>query len=413
MALPESQVPTVVALGAALSANKGAASMLHALVDQIDEVAPHVRVVSLSTFPTEDREVNTKERLEIGSLTPRQILFPVLPLALLVWLVRKLGGSGRWLAGLHPSTRAIKDATVVADLAGISFVDGRGFPTLAYNVLMTGIPLLLGTRVVKCSQALGPFQQPLNRMAARWVLPRLERVVARGSQTEEHLAMLGLENAEPGADYAFLMEMSEDRVRAAEDIVPHTDYVVVSPSSVVKALAAKAGLDYIEIMVDVVNGLVERTGQHVVILAHSARPGRPEGRLNDIPVCVEIHQRVADPQAVTLIAESLDPEVLRAIISRASCVVTSRFHAMISALATATPVLVVGWSHKYAEVMEEFGLARFVIDYAASGADGVISGAQDLIANRGSYVEQIEQALPSVRESARVSTMALRSAIHD
>ena len=37
-------------------------------------------------------------------------------------------------------------------------------------------------------------------------------------------------------------------------------------------------------------------------------------------------------------------------------IVTSRFHAMISALVERTPLLVVGWSHKYGEVLAQFGL---------------------------------------------------------
>lgn len=382
--------------------------MLYALVDRIDDVAPGARVVSLSTFPTDDRAVNTKDRLEIGSLTPRQIIVPVLPLAVLIWMVRKLGGSGRWLAGAHPSLSAILKADVVADLAGISFVDGRGVPTLGYNILMTGIPLLLGTPVVKCSQALGPFRERFNRLAAKLVLPRLSRVVARGQQTERHLADLGLTNAVPGADFAFLMTVDDKAVARARSFVPDGPYVVVSPSSVVRSLATRAGVDYVDMVSEVIDRIVEETGSEVVVIAHSARPGHHEGRLNDIPVCTEVVQRASRSESITLLADAFDPDVLRAIIGGASVVVTSRFHAMISALATTTPVLVVGWSHKYLEVMGEFGMSEFVIDYAESGADGIVSAVESLLRDRPSHVSRIADSLPAVEESATASVTALR-----
>ena len=97
--------------------------MLQALVDNIDDVLTGARVVSLSTYPGQDRAENRNDRLDIVSFTPRQMIFPVLPLALLIFLMRHLGGKGLRLA-LTPSLRA--SASVVADLAGISYADGRG-----------------------------------------------------------------------------------------------------------------------------------------------------------------------------------------------------------------------------------------------------------------------------------------------
>ncbi len=123
--------PSVVVLGAALSANKGAASMLVALVDHIEEILPGGQVRSLSTYPERDREVNRSRRLEIISYTPLAMLLVNLPLALLIRLSRLLGLRGRVFARTR-ALRSMMDAAVVADLAGISFSDGRGVPTLVY-----------------------------------------------------------------------------------------------------------------------------------------------------------------------------------------------------------------------------------------------------------------------------------------
>ncbi len=48
---------------------------------------------------------------------------------------------------------------------------------------------------------------------------------------------------------------------------------------------------------------------------------------------------------------------------------TSRFHAMIAGLCLAIPTVVVGWSHKYEEVLAEFQLERFAFSFDSEGLD--------------------------------------------
>lgn len=400
----------MTAVGAALSANKGAAAMLQALVDNIDSVIPGGRVESLSTYPNADRAENRNPNLEIISLTPREMIFPILPLALLIWLVRGLGGSGRALA-FNRSLRSLMDSAVVADLAGISFVDGRGLPTLVYNVLTTGIPLLVGARVIKCSQAMGPFGKTSTRVAARVVLPRVGVIVARGEETVEHLRDLGLENVVEGADLAFVMKTDESHRSAAHQSLEQLgdqSFLVVSPSSVVKGLCAARDIDYVRLMADTIEKTMDETGLGVAVVAHSARPGRREGRMNDIPVCREVYDAIPPTHGLLLIDDSLDPAVLREIIGQSRGLVASRFHAMISGLATTTPTVVVGWSHKYAEVMREFGLQDYVIPYSAFTSSDMAEMVARMVRDNDTIRSQIGAVLPQIEKSSMKSFEALR-----
>ena len=60
-------------------------------------------------------------------------------------------------------------------------------------------------------------------------------------------------------------------------------------------------------------------------------------------------------------------EEIREYIGRCRFLVASRFHAMIGALQRKVPVLLVGWSHKYKEVLDMFGLGSYAADYADLG----------------------------------------------
>lgn len=283
----------VVTLGAAFSANKGAASMLQALIDRLPQLVGPCEITVLTTYPRDDRAAKPNQDVRVVSLTPRELVFPVIPLAVLVWFSRLLGLSGSPFLRTR-SLKAIGEADVVADLAGISFSDGRGLPILAYNILMTGLPLLLGKPTVKCSQAIGPFEDTSTRWAARWILPRLEAVVARGSQTRVYLDSLDLDNVHSGDDLAFLMRVDDSAEKiAAQALDPVGDrrFVCVAPSAVVDEYCKQIGVDYEGLMGDFCDWLAQERGLGVALIAHSFRDTGRQSRMNDMPLCERLVER--------------------------------------------------------------------------------------------------------------------------
>lgn len=392
---------TVVLLGAAFSANKGAAAMLHAVLDRLPEhLGPcHFRVLTL--YPEVDRKAAAgREDVEIVPATPAGLALSLLlavPLAVL--RAARLSALARRLTPT-PALRALATADSAVDVAGISFVDGRGILLLAYNVCITGLPVLMGCPTVKAAQALGPFRQPANRLAARALLPHLRAVCARGTTTREHLEDLGLSNIVDASDLAFLLSQPEEAVERANELVVRNErpLVGINPSQVVANYASAVGIDYIGALTDFIRWL-HRQGWQVCLFPHALQPGKPASRMNDLPLCRQVHERVAD--VATLVDADLDPLALRAMVDRCDVLATSRFHAMVSALATATPVLVVGWSHKYVELLADFGLQGHVLAYDHVDADGLREAFGKLTAQQDDVAEEIKRVLPEVAVRAR------------
>ena len=91
---------------------------------------------------------------------------------------------------------------------------------------------------------------------------------------------------------------------------------------------------------------------------------------------------------------------------------TSRFHAMISALAERTPLLVIGWSHKYAEVLAPFGLADLALAYDdLTGAEAILDRTEKLLARRDELAIAIGERLPDAVAAAEVNFDALVMAL--
>jgi polysaccharide pyruvyl transferase WcaK-like protein len=92
---------------------------------------------------------------------------------------------------------------------------------------------------------------------------------------------------------------------------------------------------------------------------------------------------------------------LRRLVAGSRVLVTSRFHAMISGLATCTPTVVVGWSHKYREVLDDFGLAGLGMDSAVlADPTTVVDAVVDCAGRRDEIASTISAALPAVQEKS-------------
>lgn len=393
------QTIRIAIIGAAFSANKGAASMLVATIDEIRRTHPEIQFDVLTTYPEDDNLIVEDPKINIVSLTPVQLAGIAFPLGIFAALGSLFRIPRRFWART-PALRALCKADVVVDLAGISFVSGRGTLTLGYNVLMTGLPLLFGRPVVKGSQAMGPFTSPAVRFAARKVLPRLSQIAARGDITHEHLKELSLRNIIPGTDLAFLLEPTDQERKRATELTPEKEKTLIGvvPSQVVCNYSNRNEGTYVKDMILLIDTL-QNEGHQVILLPHSIQVDKPANKMNDLPLTQEIRSQTQTGPLVVDTDES--PGTLRAVIANCDLLITSRFHAMISSLATSTPTLVIGWSHKYREVLAQFDQNDAAIDYRDLTVEEVIRRCELLLSEKQSRSETISKHLPEVTNAAR------------
>jgi len=353
----------------------------------------------LTTYPDADASrIPAGADAAVVGLQPLRLALVEFPIACLALVARTLRIPLFWVRSR--GCRSMLDSSVVVDVAGISFADGRGFAIVVYNALMTGVPLLLGVPTVKAAQALGPFQSIPNKWLAPLVLRRVKTVCARGSRTREHLDSLGGVNAVDVADLAFSLDEAAGLPSAVSTALGSIDsnFIVVMPSAVVKGIFESTGGNYVSAMASLVTEIRSKTGRSVVIAPHSYRAGLPEGRMNDGPVCREVAEACVTDSQVLGLDSDLTAGELRHLVALGSVLVTSRFHAMISGLATSTPTVVVGWSHKYKEVLDDFGLSSLGLDSSALNNPSEIADVvARVLSTRDELSQQITAALPAVK----------------
>lgn len=396
--------PTRIAiLGLTVTGNKGAESMLLAIMHEMERrVGPCVFDL-LTVYPGEDRRQSLPPNLRVVAARPLTMLLLVLPLAVLLWPLLRI----RVVRGmLRPIGvfRALLDADLVIDASGVAFVHGRGLPILIYNLAVCLPPTILGRPTIKVAQALGPFRSFLNRTLGSWALRRVDRICARGEITGEHLAAIGLTNYEVCADTAFLMPVDDAARRTADECLPAAGSgrrrVGLSPSIVVDDYCRAHGIDYAGVLADFIRVLRTRSFD-VVLIPHSLRPESRKRMNNDGIVCRDVLARLGDDTTgVTLIDRELSAPALRAIIARMDFYLASRFHSMVSALASEVPTLLVGWSHKYREVMRMFELEAWALGYEELSPRRLAERFDALLAGEADVRAKLARRLPEVQRSA-------------
>jgi polysaccharide pyruvyl transferase WcaK-like protein len=400
-------------IAATISGNRGSEAMATTVIGRIREKYPDAVYNLFSYYPDADARLVNKPEIRIFSSTPVFLVCVLFPASLAAWCLKKTG-LGRLLRFFPEAVRELERSSVLVDLAGVSFMDGRA-KFLPFNILTIWPAMLLGVPVVKFSQALGPFSGTLVRLVSRFFLPRCSRIFARGSETERLLKGLGLGNVASAADTAFCHEIGDSVSRENGEYVADLErtlegwrregrkIVGLCPSSVVASKARNEGRNYPLFLYRLTDALVRR-GFSVLLFPNATRQASAKLRNNDIPVIEDAVRYFAvfssSGDNVRCAVRDINTDSIKRLIRLCDVTAVSRFHAMIASLLLGVPPVVMGWGHKYFEVMESFGLARFVFDYSKSDEEGLAEIIAEACAEREAIGLRIGERLPERRSSS-------------
>lgn len=369
---------------ATIIGNRGAEAMLCTAVGKVREQYPDTHFNIYSYYPNLDRNILKDNNITIYSHTPKNLVLRIFPYSLLLWCAKTIRLSA--LERMIPkSVTEMAAADVHLDVAGVSFIDGRE-KFLAFNILTILPSLLFGVPVVKLAQATGPYNNQLNALLAKMFLSRCARIFARGKKTLQHLTSLlpHSKNYELASDIAFLYKSEYSLSQENDNHVADITKIIsparkdgrtifgICPSSVVYKLDADA--TYIGTLIGIIEELVGKNG-FVVLFPNATLEDPTIFRNNDLAVIQKIDTELQKRglEHYTIVSQCINTNGIKSIIKRCDLALVSRFHAMIAALSLKVPVLVIGWSHKYKEIMEHFNQEDWVVDYKQSTAHELLS----------------------------------------
>ena len=403
-------------IGATIIGNRGAEAMLGTTIGRIKEKYPDSQFNIYSYYPNEDRKLTKNTDFVIHSATPLNLVAVLFPQSILLSLLFML--KINFLEVLFSkSVQDLADSDILIDLAGVSFMDGRA-KFLPFNILTIWPAMILKTPVVKFAQGLGTFNQIPTKIAAKCFLPRCKQIFARGEITFNHLNLLfsKQKNLQIAGDVAFSHKTGDSLVSENLSYVDDTrnkllkiknsgaSIIGFCPSSVVYAKSEKEGIDYIGTIVSSIKDLLTDDKLSILIFPNATREKNVDKlRNNDLPIIKKVADRLLsagiEKDRIVYISKDINTDGIKTLLDATDINVVSRFHAMIASLSLAKPVMVLGWSHKYLEVMKQFDLSEWVVDYKSQELD-LTKTIINMLSKKESLNCKIIKFLPAVKNES-------------
>jgi colanic acid/amylovoran biosynthesis protein len=308
-------------------ANKGALLMLEAVRAKLAETLPRARLAVPVSWAADDRLAHGLWATPGGEKLPRSIAFfdrAPTPLRARLGYLRE------------------EEIDVLLDASGFGYGDAWGHDKLAQRLAKRLDVWKTGSRkAVMLPQALGPFERPGMAETFGSALDRLDLVFVRDAASAAYVEAVapGRPNLRRAPDFTNLLHPALppalEALRGRSVVIPN--------EKLVSGKGDEVRCTYREFLKLAIERL-RSAGHDPVLLVHEGAKDRA--------LASEVAQTLAAPIQIVDHPSAL---VTKAIVSAAAVAVSSRFHGLVSALSAAVPSLSCGWSHKYRELMRDYG----------------------------------------------------------
>jgi polysaccharide pyruvyl transferase WcaK-like protein len=353
------------------SSNRGALLMIHAVLQAFRKrgIDAQFAVDPMENLYFEDRVkldvryiYSMVPRLTAGFARPIMESLTLFSDPLVRRVDQKLGGF---------FTRSECDALI--DISGFRYGDYWGVKPTCSLRRLSGFYSRQGKPVVLLPQMLGPFNNRSVRRAFSSALDCMALVYAR-----DH------------ASFAATKELTREgkKVRQAPDITialqkpleatPEATGIIV-PNSRVYISGEQSKSAYFDFLIKSYQA-ISKAKLKPRFLLHE------ESNADQIllkQLVAELHLDASECQA-----SPTCPLELSQIIASAQIVISSRYHACVTALSSGVPVLTVGWAHKYEGLHRDFEVPDWVMN-VSTATDGVLTWVQEVVSRREHYRQHL------------------------
>lgn len=364
--------------------NKGSAAMLISTLKIFRKLIPDGEFALASSYPEFDRERAKKCGLRIFEyqFTVKNILKPLISMA-----------------------SELVNTNVVVDLSGFAFSDKDRRKGMLIKGLTIIICKLFRKSVILYSQSLGPFNYKFTRLLCKVCLQRANVIVVRGGISRSHLHSLGItKNVYVYADSAFLLDtvpqkrlnemLDKENMRRRKGV--RKIGIAVNTRIYERTKGLRTDNQYVTVMAQLSDFLVENLNAEIVFVPYEITPRGYDDRF----VARIIFKNVRNKHRIHLIENEYDPRELKALTQIFDLFIGCRFHSIIASTSMCIPTIAIGWSHKYLEMMEVLGQAKYVCGHKNLSLDHLINLVIDALRRRKAIKKELEAKLKEVKNSA-------------
>lgn len=406
----------ILLAGATLSGNLGGHALYMSFVKEYEKLYGKAEVTVLSKYFKDDRKEALRQGWKIVNYsTLYQLVYGVF-FYCAGGTLKKLHMPYRWLA--LGRLEAYKEADILVDLSGISFTDDRSISGLIINTLWFLPAIVLDKPIIKVSQSMGPFETRIVRAVSKYMLNKMDIIIARGEISYHYVkSLLPKKRIYNLPDIAFCLRPRKLNIAAYGSkyrISLESGYIAIGPSTVVEELMGEE--KYVGLFKALLERAYELSQLPIVLVPHSRRHSKHIGVdsvRDDLTICKKIASCLSNKVPVLIMKTNEKSDEIKGIIGKAEIAVGSRYHFLIAAISSGVPSLSVAWSHKYQEAFHEVGgrIENFVMNYKDANCLKACSMLEELWSCREILRESMNHKLPEIIGNARKNVELAHSLI--
>lgn len=330
--------------------NKGAQLMLTAVMQEIKQKFPDAYLIVNSNKAGESF---IKQYYGNKYIIKRKESFYQLVSKL--HLVKLSGFVSRRISRFFTTKHAIKGVDFVINVGGFQFGDQWNHTNTNIADWRDYLSELhrYGTKIIFMPQAFGPFEKENSKKMLDVISKKADILIARDDVSYNYLMAENIDKRKVMLfpDFTALVAPQESTLS-----IQHKGKVCIIPNSKIIKQGIMSEDSYLTSIGEIINHIYEN-GREVLLLNH-------EG-IGDYKLCNKAASIVKHP--VTVIT-GLNAIETKGVIADSYLVISSRFHGVANSLSSSVPCLATSWSHKYQELLSEYGQDNCLIDLSDSKA---------------------------------------------
>ena len=301
----------------------------------------------------------------------------------------------------------VNNSDVILDISGYAYGDSWGIGSTQRTLAIAAYCKAKGKPYLFLPQAWGTFSDQKLAGNVTRICKVSGLVYARDNRSLSYLMSISDSSAlhkEVVPDIAFKFKSEKSQVgseileKYGIDLKNESLIGVVPNEQIFRRGCGKGKNDqYIKTVVRMVNYCIEELGVIAVLMPHHiARPG--DSKTGDLPLCALIRDGVKDKKRCVSLDKDYSAATIKSIIGQLDLLVASRYHSLIAALSSKIPVVAIGWSHKYPELLGLFGMEDYSVDFTELNKISFLDILKKAWVSRNDNRQIIRKRLPSIEQ---------------
>jgi len=322
---------------------------------------------------------------------------PMILISALLWRILSNFVKADFLLSWNEELNAVKSSDIVVTTGGDVLSEDYGLFSFLIHFFALFLSILLKKPFIVFAESVGPFKSSITASIAKFILSKAALITVRDEISLNHIDKLGVKGpVYLTADSAFLLDKKDVRNPLMDDFMENDNLIGFSISNAIAEWGGGSYDEYIELITEVIDTIIENYEANVILIAHVTIDGLNDDRL--------INQRVFDglrnKKRVFNLNEDYSSEELKGTISKCDLFVGARMHANIAALSTCVPVVAISYSIKTPGLMKLCGLEDYYIEFKDLTEDQLISKISEAWENRDDIKKHLEKVIPGIKRKA-------------